>query len=232
MREVRNKNKRKPIWVKKNFPWPKKCTEHTKHSARIALSNLHLTLFPLVLLNLDPIVTLGFQGGSAGEESACHTGDLGLISGLGRLPRGGPGNPLQYSYLGNPRDYNPQHRKKSGTTEMTEHTQAHKDSAISKNFTADGASSQAEWSCSLSWENLWASKDKPSCPTEVPLQMWRWRTGSGSWLVTPHLSQHSAVEWKMIHHIQVLGATQPHWTNERDFGVHHSCFPIHQAEEE
>ena len=30
--------------------------------------------------------------------------DLGLISGLGRSPGGGPGNPLQYSSLENPMD--------------------------------------------------------------------------------------------------------------------------------
>ena len=30
-----------------------------------------------------------FPGGSDGKESACNTGDLGLISGLGRSPRGG-----------------------------------------------------------------------------------------------------------------------------------------------
>ena len=30
--------------------------------------------------------------------------DSGFISGLGRSPGGGNGNPLQYSYLGNPMD--------------------------------------------------------------------------------------------------------------------------------
>ena len=39
---------------------------------------------------------------SAGKESACNTGDLGLIPGLGRSPGGGKGNPLQYSVLENP----------------------------------------------------------------------------------------------------------------------------------
>ena len=37
-----------------------------------------------------------------GKESACSLGDAGLISGLGRFPGGGKGNPLQYSCLGNP----------------------------------------------------------------------------------------------------------------------------------
>ena len=38
--------------------------------------------------------SLGFPGGSDGKESACNMGDLGSIPGLGRLPRGGHGNPL------------------------------------------------------------------------------------------------------------------------------------------
>ena len=33
----------------------------------------------------------------SGKESACSAGDVGLISGLGRSPGGGNGNPLQYS---------------------------------------------------------------------------------------------------------------------------------------
>ena len=40
--------------------------------------------------------------GSDGKESACSAGDLGSISGLGRSPGGGHGNPHQYSYLENP----------------------------------------------------------------------------------------------------------------------------------
>ena len=43
-------------------------------------------------------------GGSAGKESTCNVGDLGLISGLGRCPGKGKGYSLQYSYLGNPMD--------------------------------------------------------------------------------------------------------------------------------
>ena len=34
-------------------------------------------------------VLLGFPCGSAGKESACDVGDLGLIPGLGRFPGGG-----------------------------------------------------------------------------------------------------------------------------------------------
>ena len=36
---------------------------------------------------------------SDGKKYACNVGDLGLISGLGRSPEGGHGNPLQYSCL-------------------------------------------------------------------------------------------------------------------------------------
>jgi len=35
------------------------------------------------------------------KESACNTGDMDLIPGLGRSPGEGNGNPLQYSCLGN-----------------------------------------------------------------------------------------------------------------------------------
>ena len=47
---------------------------------------------------------LGFPGGSDGKESACSAGDLDLIPGLGRSPREGNDNPLQYPCLENPRD--------------------------------------------------------------------------------------------------------------------------------
>jgi len=43
----------------------------------------------------------------SGKESPCNagdTGDMGLISELGRSPGEGNGNSLQYSCLGNPMD--------------------------------------------------------------------------------------------------------------------------------
>ena len=42
--------------------------------------------------------------GSDGKESACNTGDPGLIPGSGRTPGEGNGTPLQYSCLENPVD--------------------------------------------------------------------------------------------------------------------------------
>ena len=47
---------------------------------------------------------LGFPGGSVSKESACKAGDPGSISGLGRSPGEGNGNPFQYSCLENPMD--------------------------------------------------------------------------------------------------------------------------------
>ena len=41
---------------------------------------------------------MDFPGGSAGKESDCNVGDLSLRPGLGRFPKGGHGNPLQYSW--------------------------------------------------------------------------------------------------------------------------------------
>ena len=47
---------------------------------------------------------LDFPGGSDGKASVYHVGEPGLIPGLGRSPREGNGNPLQYSCLENPMD--------------------------------------------------------------------------------------------------------------------------------
>ena len=44
---------------------------------------------------------LDFPCGSAGKESACNSGDLVSIPGLGRSPGEGKGYPLQYSGLEN-----------------------------------------------------------------------------------------------------------------------------------
>ena len=55
------------------------------HSFRV------LSLFHKLLIEVE------YACGSAGKESTCNVGDLGLIPGLGRSPREGKGYPLQYS---------------------------------------------------------------------------------------------------------------------------------------
>ena len=50
------------------------------------------------------IVSHGLPKWLNGKEYACSGGDKCLISGLGRSPGEGNGNPLQYSCLENPRD--------------------------------------------------------------------------------------------------------------------------------
>ena len=63
----------------------------------------------------------GFLHGSAGKESTWNTGDTGdagFIPGSGRIPGGGNGNPLQYSYLKNPKDWGAWWATVHGVTEF------------------------------------------------------------------------------------------------------------------
>ena len=53
---------------------------------------------------LSTPVLLGFPCSSAGKESTCNVGDLGLIPGLGRSSGEGKGYPFQYSGLENSTD--------------------------------------------------------------------------------------------------------------------------------
>ena len=53
---------------------------------------------------------MGFPGATSGKEPAANAGDIrnaGSVSGLGRFPGEGHGNPRQYSCLGNPMDEEP-----------------------------------------------------------------------------------------------------------------------------
>ena len=47
---------------------------------------------------------MDFPCGSGGKASDCSAGDPGLMSGVGKSPEEGNGNPLQYSCLENPMD--------------------------------------------------------------------------------------------------------------------------------
>ena len=63
-------------------------------------------------------VFLGVPGGSAGKESACNVGDLGLVPGLGRSPGEGNGYPLQYSGQENSMDCTVHGVTESDVTEL------------------------------------------------------------------------------------------------------------------
>ena len=58
----------------------------------------------LLLGNTGPFGSWELRKGLSGKESTCNVGDSGLISGSGRSPGGGHGNPLQYPCLENPMD--------------------------------------------------------------------------------------------------------------------------------
>ena len=67
------------------------------------ITNLDLG-FVIFKLPISFKAKLGFLGGSSIKDSACNAGDSGSIPGLGRSPREGNGNTVQYSCLENPMD--------------------------------------------------------------------------------------------------------------------------------
>ena len=86
---------------------------------------------------LTPVL-LGFPCVSAGKESACNSGDLGLILGLGRSSGEGKGYPLQYSGLENSMDCIVHGVAKSWTRQSDSHFQFHCLERASKGGTERG----------------------------------------------------------------------------------------------
>ena len=54
--------------------------------------------------SVDLRKSLGFPGGSVVKNLPANAGGTGSISGLGKSPGGGNGNPFQYACLENPMD--------------------------------------------------------------------------------------------------------------------------------
>ena len=81
------------LWNLWRFSWP-----NTWLSGEYLMCTLRMLI---LLLDLWKVLYMGFPCGSAGKESACSSGDLGLIPRLGRSPGEGKGYPLQYSGLEN-----------------------------------------------------------------------------------------------------------------------------------
>ena len=59
---------------------------------------------PVTVLSTSVIYKTGFPGDSVVKNLPADAGDVGSIPGSERSPRGGNGNPLQYSCQGNPMD--------------------------------------------------------------------------------------------------------------------------------
>ena len=95
------------------------------HEIDIIIFKINISIFIDVIKIYIIIFRIkkGFPGSSAGKESACNAGDLGLIPGLERSPGGGHCNLLKYSCLENPHgqrslvSYNPRVHKELGMTE-------------------------------------------------------------------------------------------------------------------
>ena len=85
-------------------------TEKGEYIISSLVQNKHTFTSVMVILQTETKFNLifeinelfvGFPGESAGKESTCNVGNLGLNPGLGRAPGEGNGYPLQYSGLEN-----------------------------------------------------------------------------------------------------------------------------------
>ena len=126
----------------------------------------------MVALIREVLVGTGFLGDSDGKESTCNAGDLGSFPELGRSPRGGHGNPLQYSCLENPHGqrslmgYSPWGRKESDTTEHLS-TQTH--SHFVSHFSAGHLGAVREVTFTLSSSHLVIPQVLRNLPTQQTL---------------------------------------------------------------
>ena len=80
------------------------CQAKLRHGNCVPDSLLFLTYDYFKNTHIALLICQADLCSSAGKESACNAGDLGLISRLGRYPGGRCGNPLQYCCLKNPID--------------------------------------------------------------------------------------------------------------------------------
>ena len=81
----------------KGFPWVVQLVKNPPAMWGLQFDSW-VRKFPWKKDRLPTPVFLGFPGGSDSKESACSSGDPGLIPGSGRSPGEGIGYPLQYSW--------------------------------------------------------------------------------------------------------------------------------------
>ena len=126
---------------------------------------------------------MGFPGGSAGKESACNVGVLGLIPGLGRSPGEGNGYSLQYSDLENSTDGRVHGVTKSRAQLSNFHLRGFPGSSVGKESTCNAGDPSSipgsgrspgegsGYSLQYSWASLVALLVKnPPATQEIPVQ--------------------------------------------------------------
>ena len=100
-------NSRREDLREKWVPNPKRPLRKKMNSAaRLSSKAIYIYIF-LPSDSISPHHNKGFPGGSVVKNLPARTGDsgdMGSIPGSGRSPRGGHGNPLQYSCWDNPMD--------------------------------------------------------------------------------------------------------------------------------
>ena len=110
---VRNQRTSAPLCLP-----PSRGRESLLLRASPAFGNVSVPVWAVLIAAQWGLIRWGFPGGSACKAPAYNAGDPGSIQGLGRSPREGNGNPLQYSGLENPTDCHEQ----LDTTEQRSHT--------------------------------------------------------------------------------------------------------------
>ena len=106
------KDTRSPVFIAALFAVAKTCKQPKcpSRDGWIKIQYVHTEIFIGICVCVCVYIyththKMGFPGGSAGKESTCNAGDLGVIPGLGRSPLEGNGYPLQYSGLEDSRDF-------------------------------------------------------------------------------------------------------------------------------
>ena len=93
-----------PPHQKYKYPTPlrdieKKLVVTNGKSGKMEVGNEEVQRSTIHKINTLQGYIVGFPHSSVGKEFACSAGDLGSITGLGRSPGEGNGNPLQYPCL-------------------------------------------------------------------------------------------------------------------------------------
>ena len=163
---------------------------------------------------------MGFPDGSAGKESICNVGELGLIPGLGKSPGEGKGSPLQdFSIPTIHGLYSSWGHRESDTAEwlsFSPHSSVGKESSgnvgDSGSIPGSGRATGEEigYPLQYSWASLVAQLLKnPPAMQETWIRSTGWEDSPGE--VKGYLLQYSGLENSMDYIVHGVTKSQTHW---------------------